>query len=135
MADLHIGYVDKVAAVGLAREFGLSLDDDRMADLARHLADHRASSVDLALVKIRGRISDVVLRILSDARSFRSSDWSDGCRSAEASVMAVIGDVMREVQPRVPRTKGQILRDMLRHSRERAAANPEYIVTDVSGRS
>lgn len=132
MAESHVGHIDQIAAALLVRDIGLVLDGEQMGELERHLAKHRTSTLDLAVSRIQARISDAILRLVGEAQAYRSGDWSNGCRSAEAAVLAITSDVLYEIRPREARSKGQILRAMLRQARKRSAADPHYRIVDDS---
>lgn len=115
MGDIAIG-VDEVAAHNLLLALGLEASEDRIAEAAAHMRAHRTSAEHLLLDKAR---DDLFTHLESAFRRFRTHDdhWNAGYAAAETE--AVNWFAARPYVDAVPpaRTKGDILRAMIRHQK------------------
>ena len=133
MADSKVWAVDRVAAINLGRALGLSLDADQISTAASLLAEHRTSTFDLAVSRIRSNILSRIHSMTLGEHEWRNPDWSDGCRSAERAIMTATSEELLEISPTSKCSKGQILRRMLGQARNKMAADVQRQISHSSG--
>ncbi|MCB2014045.1 MAG: hypothetical protein R3E11_04175 [Sphingobium sp.] len=118
MTDSSIWSVDHIAATNLAASLGPDCREEQIELIAEHFAQHRHS----AYTWIADRIRDNLLERLSSASRglFRrkSDEWTSGYREAEHIVMTIDTDELVGVDDRPARSKGQILRSMMRGAKK-----------------
>ena len=129
MAESSVWLVDKIAAEAIIRDLGLQLGEPQIACVAERLAEHRINTFDLGASRIQSKIATTVQDVVS-AHSYRSTDWSEGCRSAEAAILTMASRLLAETKPVKQRSKGEILRTMVKKARSRAVGNPVYQVVE-----
>jgi len=121
MIESRIWSVDILAATDLLTRLGLEANDDRMALVADHLARHRLSACEWAAERMIGNVTQ---RLEDEAREqlqHRSDAWADGFRSAEQAVVTMSHGEMLGIRAPRGRTKGQMLRTLVRQARSRSA--------------
>ena len=117
MGDSHFWSVDQVAARQLLADLSVEATDKAMETVMAHFARNRQSSYTWAAERVHSN----VLRKLEDGSAIyfqrESEEWTDGFRSAEQQLMAVDPTELLGTDSIKPRTKGQILRAMMREAR------------------
>ncbi|MGY2734776.1 hypothetical protein [Sphingomonas sp. UYP23] len=127
MTESSVWMVDQLTAAKVVRELDLNVTESQMRHLAELLAEHRINTLDLGVSRVQSKISDAIQDVLSRHRHM-TSDWSDGCRFAEAAIYTATLDAIREMKPKQQRSKGQVLRSFLRQARTaQAAAAPIFM--------
>lgn len=118
MDDSTIWSVDRLAANNLLLNLGLKLGEEQAEQVAAHFARHRLSAYTWAGEKMHDHVMEE-LETASMRRSFRESseDWAEGYRYAEEVVMTLSPDTLVDVESGQGRTKGQLLRAMVREAR------------------
>jgi hypothetical protein len=111
--------VDRLAAGNLLAQLKLDASDDLIDLVTRHFSEHRRNMVEWAAE----RVHDNVVRALEDAStgsfSYRSEDWVRGFQHAEALVLGMPPRELLQLEADNVRSKGQILRTMVRQSRQK----------------
>jgi hypothetical protein len=122
MTEPSTWMVDQLAAAKADKELNLGMSQIQLQHLAEIFAEHRSSTLDLGIARVETRISESIEGVLK--RNYhKSGEWSDGCRSAEATVLTTISCVIQEMKPVKHRSKGQILRSLMRQGRQQKAAS------------
>lgn len=121
MTESRIWSVDRVAATDLLTRLGLDASDDRMTLVADHFARHRSSACEWAATRIQGNVLQRLEDEAVDQLQHRSDAWADGFRSAEQAVATLSQSELLGIRDLRARTKGQMLRSMVRQARSRAA--------------
>jgi hypothetical protein len=109
MDDRAVWIVDQQTAADVIRDLELSVTESQTEHIVELLAEHRANTLDLGVSRVQSQISDAIQDILQ-RNSHKTSDWSDGCRSAEAAIYAAMADAIRGMKPIGPCAKKPILR-------------------------
>ena len=111
--------VDRLAASNLLAQLKLETSDDLVDLVAQHFAEHRRNLVPWAVKRMR---SAIIARMESAAASLFShhgDDWARGFAQAEEIVVTLEAKALFDFEPDPPRSKGQILRSMVRQARQR----------------
>ena len=118
MIDSSIWSVDRIAANKLAASLGSDYREDQIELIAEQFAQHRRS----AYTWIAERIRDNLLERLSSASrglfNRKSDEWTSGYREAEHIAMTMDTNELMGLEYRPARSKGQILRAMVRGARK-----------------
>jgi hypothetical protein len=122
MNDSKTWMVDQIAAANIGRALGLELDEQQLATVGEHLAEHRASALDMAASRIRETILERVYQARLAVHERRSAEWSEGCRSAEHAIMAMSSTDLLALPAAETVSQGQVLRTLIRHARKRSDA-------------
>ncbi|OYW23701.1 MULTISPECIES: hypothetical protein [unclassified Sphingomonas] len=110
--------VDRIAAINLFRMLELEPTDDQMTIASERFAAHRRDTNSWAADRLHTKITDH-LEAASVAYFQRQGDsWSDGYRTAQHELMRLLPDELIDTTPDIARTKGQILRSMIRRNRQ-----------------
>jgi hypothetical protein len=111
--------VDSLAASNLLAQLKLDATDDLVGLVTRHFSEHRRNMVEWAAE----RVHDNVVRAMEDAStgsfSYRSEDWVRGFQHAEELVVGMTPRELLQLEADQTRSKGQILRTMVRQSRRK----------------
>lgn len=109
--------VDRVAASNLLAELKLEADEDQIARVAQHFARHRQDAIGWAGERAKERM----IQRLENAstRSFirENEAWTSGFRAAEHEVLTMDAEDLLNLGPDQLRSKGQILRTMVRQAK------------------
>ncbi|MET0137463.1 MAG: hypothetical protein ABW039_02910 [Sphingobium sp.] len=120
MSDMRAWSMDRLAAVNLLADLGQEPTPDNLAKATRHFADHRHHAIGWAAERVHGAIID---RLEASAASsdFRhdSAERGDGFRLAQQQVMTVRPRDLLQLAPDQQRSRGQILRGLVRRARGR----------------
>lgn len=109
--------VDRLAASRLLTDLNLAVTDEQLDMVARHLAVYRRDLMTWAAEQAHGQ---VIRKLEATPRSSfgrESDEWNRGFSFAEQRVMTMTNDELLERDPAPGRTRGQILRTMMRHAR------------------
>jgi hypothetical protein len=117
MDDSRVWSVDRLAAKQLLAGLAMEYTEDMEDVVAQHFARHRKSCSTWAAERVHSN----VLRKLEDGSAIyfqRECDkWTDGFRFAEQQLMAVDPEELLGTETVKPRSRGQILRAMMREAR------------------
>lgn len=113
--------VDQVAAANMSFALGMTPDSAGAALIAQHFAEHRRTAAALAVRWMRRKIIDQIQRLTDDPGQHRNVDWSMGCLAACGIVERIATAQLDEVTPPAGRSKGQIVRSMIRRARRERA--------------
>lgn len=122
MTEPSTWMVDQLAAAKADAELNLGISQIQLQLLAEIFAEHRSSTLELGMARVETRISSSIEDVLK-RNYYKSGEWSDGCRSAEATIFTAISCVIQEMKPKKYRSKGQILRSLMRQGRQKKAAS------------
>lgn len=110
--------VDRLAASNLLAALKLDASDDLIDIVARHFAEHRRSIASWTADRIR----DAIFREMEESSmslfAHRSEDWANGFGHAEQIIMTAQPKDLLNLDPAPARSKGQILRAMVRQARQ-----------------
>ena len=112
--------VDRLAASRLLASLKLEPTAEILQEAARHLARHRRESSAFSAERVRAKIvEDLEARSVDHLRSgSKSHDWAMGVGFAELRVASLDLDDVTDQGLRKPRSKGTILRSMVREARK-----------------
>lgn len=119
MSSVDIWSVDRVAAGNLAADLGLDPEGKEAGRIASHFARHRFSAYEWAAERAQANIIGALERGSLDL-AWRTEDddaWRRGYMQAEQVVLTMTLPQLVDVENRKPRSKGQILRAMVRRAR------------------
>lgn len=117
MIERGVWSVDRVAASNLLAHMGLPSTGEAVDQVASHLAQHRYSAYSWAAERVR---ESIIQRLASASMNLfhRKSDiWTEGFCNAEQMVMGISPEEALGLEPVRGRTKGQVLRAMVRKAR------------------
>lgn len=119
MNDSNSWAIDRLAATTLFARLKVDVTADMVERAAEHLAEHRRNSISWAAERAH---SSMVQRLESASMTHgatRSDEWRDGFCYAEQQVMTMMPEDLLELGPDRTRTKGQVLRTLVRQARSR----------------
>lgn len=111
--------VDRLAAGKLALQLKLEASDALIEAIARHFAAHRRSMIEWAAERVQDNMVRALEEASTDSFIHRSEDWARGFQHAEELVIGTSPRELLELEPDQARSKGQILRSMVRQARQR----------------
>jgi hypothetical protein len=112
--------MDRLAAGQLAAALGLP-EEGREA-MAQAFARHRESAMEWAASRVRDRIGQGLESAMLEQVARRNEDWAEGVAWAQMQVAGMgTGELLGRVPGR-PRTRGQVLRSLVRAARSDIAA-------------
>ncbi len=117
MSESDIWSVDRIAANNLGLSLGMVFDKDQIERITDHFARHRLTAAQWAAERTH---SNIVHQLENESmRLAQQHDeiWSEGYRRAEQVVMTMLAGELLGVDRREPRSKGQILRAMVRQAK------------------
>lgn len=117
MGESAIRDVDRLAAANILSELGLTPDSARIDAVARHLAAHRQTAQVWAVGQARDRIVARLEAATIDRSQRESEDWVRGLGEAEHQVVVMQPHELLGEVATAPRTRGTILRSMVRQAR------------------
>lgn len=109
--------MDRLAAHNLLASLKVEATDDILEMAARHFARHRENAIEWAAERTH---SSVVRKLEAGSAVYfdrRNGDWSDGYRFAEQQVSTMMPKELLDLGPDRTRTKGQVLRALVRQAR------------------
>lgn len=119
MTDSSIWSVDRLAASNLLASLGLG--PEQLELVAEHFARNRVASYEWIVDRVRTNIVHRLEDVAQDQRGHRRDNWSEGFQFAEQTVMSMSPtDLLGIISPR-SRSKGQVLRTMVRQARQKYA--------------
>lgn len=121
MNDSTVWSVDRIAARNLLVNLQLELSEGDAELIAQHFAHHRRSACTWAAERVHGNIVDRLATASRDLFERKCEAWVDGFGNAERMVLAMPRDELVGIDTGKGRTKGQLLRTLVRQARARLA--------------
>lgn len=115
--------IDRIAAHKLLIGLGLTAAPDLVARAAIHMAEHRLGATRWVVERTHANILTMLEARSTDYLAYKSEDWAEGYQFAEMQVATMTPDILADLAPERPRSKGQILRQMLRQARTRSRSS------------
>jgi hypothetical protein len=109
--------MDRLAAHNLLASLKLDTTEDNLEQAARHFARHRQSAIEWAAERTH---SSMVRSLEAGSTSYfdrHSAEWTDGYRFAEQQVSTMMPKDLLDLGPERTRSKGQVLRALVRQAR------------------
>ncbi len=121
MGEAAAREVDRIAARNLLSTLGIEPTHDALEHATRTLAEHRVTGADWAA----NRVHRDALEMLEEDSMLQfaghAPEWSEGFIAAQQSLLRLEPIEKLGLYEEKPRSKGQILRTMVRLAKERAA--------------
>ncbi|WP_374126990.1 hypothetical protein [Sphingomonas sp. 28-62-11] len=96
----------------------LEPSDDQLTIASEQFAAHRRDTNSWATKRYHTEISHQLEAASLDYFQRKGDDWNDGYRTAQLELMRIFPDELIDTGPEIARTKGQILRSMIRRNRQ-----------------
>lgn len=122
MGESTVWSVDRIAAEALLRDVGLDVSEQAIDQIAAHFARHRHAAHSWAAERVCSAMFQNMESYSVTTFGHHGPEWSDGFRAAEQYVLSLRPRDLLDTETPPPRTKGQILRGMVRQARRNAAA-------------
>lgn len=116
--------VDRILAAQILTELGLERTDERVEIVARNAAQHRMSTATWAAERAHQTTLQAMAERMQSEHAMRRSEWYDGFREAEASVVVLSVSELLDAEVAPVRSRGAILRSMIRQARGGSLARP-----------
>lgn len=119
MNDSSNWAIDRLAANMLFARLKVEATADMVDQAAEHFAEHRRNSISWAAERAH---SSMVQRLESASMTNgieRTDEWRSGFCHAEQQVMTMMPEELLELAPERTRTKGQVLRTLVRQAKSR----------------
>jgi len=126
MTESDLWSVDRIAAGNLLLSLGLKLDPGDESLIAEHFARHRRDAQEWAAERTRDRIMRKLETASLELCPRSSDDWSQGFQRAEQMVMTMTPNELTGAEVGKPRSKGQVLRALVRHAKNAAKADDSH---------
>lgn len=117
MGDITGWSVDRLAANNLLAALGVDATEERLDIAARHFSLHRETAMSLAAERARTQAIRALEQGSADRLADEPPQWGDGYRYAEEIIARLAPDDWMDMGPARARTKGQILRTLMRSAR------------------
>jgi len=117
MNDSNMWTVDQLAATNLLAELKLEPTEAVLNAATRHLASHRRDAIGWAAERAHGAMIRKLEAAAMDHVSRQSDEWAAGYHFAEQQILTTMPEELLELGPDKARSKGQVLRAMVRHAR------------------
>lgn len=119
--EAAIREVDRIAARSLLSALGVDASEDALRLATRTLAKHRVTGSDWAARRAHEHALDALEASSMEQFTGHASEWSEGFIAAQQSLLRIDPTERLGLYSEKPRSKGQILRAMMRQARENAA--------------
>ena len=119
MSDSNDWAIDRLAANTLFARLKLDVTADMVDLAAAQFAEHRRNSISWAAERVH---SSMVQRLESASMVHgieRTDDWRSGFCHAEQEVMTMMPEELLKLESDRTRSKGQVLRTLVRQARSR----------------
>lgn len=117
MSESDIWSVDRIAANNLGLSLGLTFNKDQIERIADHFALHRLRAAQWAAERTH---SNIVHRLEDESMHLaqqHDEEWTQGYMRAEQIVMTMSAGELLDIEHHEPKSKGQILRAMVRQAK------------------
>jgi hypothetical protein len=119
MAESNFWSMDRLAATNLLASLKLEASAETLDMVAEHFARHRQSSIGWAAERAHSHMTRRLEAASTTYFAERSEEWADGFRFAEQQIATTMPEELLELGPDRMRTKGQVLRALVRQARQR----------------
>jgi hypothetical protein len=119
MGDSTSWSMDQLAARNLLASLKVETSAGNVELAAEHFARHRQSSISWAAERVHSSTVRNLEAACGEYLVRQSVDWADGFRFAEQEVATMRPEELLELGPDRTRTKGQVLRALVRQARSR----------------
>lgn len=110
--------VDRIAAINLFRMLKLEPSDQQVMIASEQFAAHRRDTDSWAASRLHTKITNQLEAASVVYFQRQGESWSDGYRAAQYELMRIFPDELIDTGPDKARTKGQVLRSMIRRNRQ-----------------
>ncbi len=117
MGEIAIWDVDRLAAETMLKSIGVEATPDALASAARHFARHRREMIDWGARRARRQITQMLDMTPPPDHGRLLDGWTQGFHEAEIRVATMGDDELLDLGPEITRSRGQILRQMVRQAR------------------
>lgn len=117
MSESTFWSMDRLAAHNLLASLKVAATESNLEIAARHFARHRESAIEWAAERTH---SSMVRRLEAGSTMYfdrHDAEWTDGYRFAEQQVSTMLPKDLLDLGPDRMRTKGQVLRALVRQAR------------------
>ena len=120
MNDITVWASDQLAANNLTAELGVELTESQLGAAAEHFARHRLDAYEWMAERVHSAILERLEKVsVASRKERRIEGWADGFNRAEETVVTMALEEIIGLAGRPPRSKGQVLRTMIRRARDR----------------
>ena len=119
MGDSNFWSMDRLAATNLLASLKVDSSAETLDLVTEHFARHRQSSIGWAAERAHSHITHKLEAASTLYFAERSEEWADGFRYAEQQIATTMPEELLELGPDRTRTKGQVLRALVRQARQR----------------
>jgi hypothetical protein len=110
--------VDELAANRMLADLGIELTDERRRAVARHFARHRQDVARWAAERAHASMVARLESVTTDRFARARDEWASGFRAAEHELLTMAPADLIDLAGGQPRSKGQILRALVRNARQ-----------------
>lgn len=118
MGESIVRDVDRLAASNLLTELKLDAGDTKLETAAKHFARHRLNSNSAAAERAHSSIVERLEAASTEHFGHTSDEWQDGFIFAEQQILTMTPEELLDLARDKERSKGQLLRDMIRKARD-----------------
>lgn len=119
MGDSRSWSIDRLAANNLLASLKLEATSETLDVVAEHFSKHRRNSIEWAAKRVHSSVIRTLESALPPHFDRQGENWAEGARFAEHQVATMIPEDLLELPSDTARTKGQVLRAMVRQARNR----------------
>lgn len=119
MSDSTAWSMDQLAAHALLTRLNVEATAGNLELAAEHFARHRDNAIGWAAERAHSRIVRELEATGPMYFNDRNEEWAEGFRFAEHRVATMMPEELLELAPAKVRSKGQLLRTMVRQARNR----------------
>lgn len=119
MSDSTAWSMDRLAAQNLLARLNVETTAGNLELAAEHFARHRDDAIGWAAERAHARMVKALEAAGPMHFSNRSEDWAEGFRFAEHQVATILPEELLDLGPARIRSKGQVLRALVRQARSR----------------
>lgn len=119
MSDSNGWAIDRLAANTLFARLKLAATAEMIDMAAAQFAEHRRNSIGWAAERAHSSMVQRLEAASMEHGAMRADEWRDGFCYAEQQVMTMMPEELLELGPDRTRTKGQVLRTLVRQARNR----------------
>lgn len=119
MGDSSAWSMDRLAAQNLLARLNVEATPGNLELAAEHFARHRDNAIGWAAERAHSRVVRELESVGTMHFGDRCEEWAEGFRFAEHRVATMMPEELLDLVPHRTRSKGQILRSMVRQARNR----------------
>lgn len=117
MSESDIWSIDRIAANNLGLSLGLTFKPEQIECIADHFALHRLRAAQWAAERTHSNIVHELEQESMRLAQQHDEQWTQGYMRAEQVVMTMPAGELLGIDRREPKSKGQILRAMVRQAK------------------